>query len=86
MSFTRKLDKLSYRYNIGSKQTSTCQRFRLYFHPVLSFVEHINEASLAASRNLRSITRNYKNFTNLLALKILYFMFVLSKLKTIRKS
>lgn len=83
-SYTRKIQQITYDYRFNNISLSRCTSTRdlgIHFDSKLSFADHIKQISSAALKMLGFIIRNCKFFTNVTALKTLYFTLVRSKLE-----
>ena len=83
-SFTRKLNPIKFKYKIDDIFLSRCTTVRdlgVVFDSKFCFVEHINSICNTANKVLGFIYRNCKSFSNIMALKSLYFSLVRTKLE-----
>ena len=84
VSYTKKKNKFHYNYSIMGtilERDTLIKDLGIYFDPELNFGEHIRIKCNEAIRLLGFILRNCKSFTNLEALKLLYYSYVRSKLE-----
>lgn len=83
-TYTRKSNPVIFNYSFNSSQLLRCNSTRdlgIYFDNKLTFNEHINLTASAALKILGFILRNCRTFTDINALKTLYFSLVRSKLE-----
>lgn len=84
VTFTRRQSSVQFLYNIDGDmlaRSDSVKDLGIQFNSKLNFSEHINDISVKAIRMLGFIVRNCKNFTNIRALKALYYSYVRSKLE-----
>lgn len=84
ISFNRKQSIYRYDYTISNSvlvRCDTCKDLGILFDFKLTFSQHIAVKTDAANKMYGFIVRNCKSFTNIEALKILYFSYVRSKLE-----
>lgn len=84
VTYTKKQSRYEHNYNIDGTvldRQNSIKDLGIIFDSQLSFTQHINNKSSEATKMLGFIIRNCKTFTNILALKVLYFSYVRSKLE-----
>lgn len=84
ISFTRTLKPFIFHYNLNGSiidRTTTIKDLGVLFDAKLTFREHINSVCSAARSTLGFIIRNCNAFTNITALKSLYFSLIRSRLE-----
>lgn len=83
-SFTLKQKPILFEYNLNLSnlsRTTDIKDLGIYFDSKLSFSNHINHIADTAFKTLGFIIRNASNFSNISALKALYFSLVRSRLE-----
>lgn len=84
VTFTRKHSTIDNVYSIDGmllSRSNSTKDLGVIFDSQLTFIDHINLKVKEATKMLGFIIRNCKSFTNIRALKILYFSYVRSKLE-----
>lgn len=84
MSYTRKLNTISYDYTINDTilhRPETLRDLGVVFDKTLSFNVHINTIVTESSKMYGLIVRYSRDFSNLNTLKILYYCYIRSKLE-----
>lgn len=84
MTFTRKLKAIIYPYSLDNTplvRSELVKDLGVYFDSSLSFKQHVESTVQSAFKTLGFIIRSSDGFCNLTTLKLLYFVFVRSRLE-----
>lgn len=84
ISFARKHTVYEYPYHINMNMLSRCTSFKdlgVTFDSQFTFTNHLNHKITEATKFFGFIVRNCRNFTEVSALKILYYSYIRSKLE-----
>lgn len=84
ISYTRKMNSIEFSYTFNNTElirSQTTKDLGILFDSKLDFIEHINASTNSALKSLGFIIRNCKKFSNVEALKTLYYSLVRSKLE-----
>lgn len=84
ISFTRCSSKIIYEYSVKDEMVPRKNEVRdlgVLFDSRMTFSDHIRNTCLTASRSLGFVIRSCRNFTNIHAIKCLYFALVQSRLE-----
>lgn len=84
MSFHRKHTPFVFNYSLENSKLERCETFKdlgVVFDPGLSFSKHIADAVSSARRLLGYFIRNWKDFSNVSTMKLLYVTYIRSKME-----